>query len=94
MASAKPAAHPIQNIDGTPPPDKKISVLESHGYYLGKSIGTGSYATVRVDILTTLSDYNDLRQPKKYHDWFSVHVTFLLLVFPHNTNNTRIASTQ
>ncbi|CAG9861618.1 unnamed protein product [Phyllotreta striolata] len=28
--------------------DKKLSVLESHGYYLGKTIGTGSYATVRV----------------------------------------------
>lgn len=27
---------------------KKLSVLESHGYYLGKTIGTGSYATVRV----------------------------------------------
>lgn len=28
--------------------DKKPTVLESHGYYLGKTIGTGSYATVRV----------------------------------------------
>ncbi|XP_023312990.1 testis-specific serine/threonine-protein kinase 3-like [Anoplophora glabripennis] len=28
--------------------EKKLSVLESHGYYLGKTIGTGSYATVRV----------------------------------------------
>ncbi|KAJ8916542.1 hypothetical protein NQ315_000184 [Exocentrus adspersus] len=28
--------------------EKKPSVLETHGYYLGKSIGTGSYATVRV----------------------------------------------
>ncbi|XP_056646977.1 testis-specific serine/threonine-protein kinase 3-like [Diorhabda sublineata] len=30
------------------PKEKKLSVLESHGYYLGKTIGTGSYATVRV----------------------------------------------
>ncbi|KAF5293924.1 hypothetical protein FQA39_LY13629 [Lamprigera yunnana] len=28
--------------------DKKITVLETHGYFLGKTIGTGSYATVRV----------------------------------------------
>ncbi|KAG5894236.1 hypothetical protein JTB14_007863 [Gonioctena quinquepunctata] len=28
--------------------EKKLSVLESHGYFLGKTIGTGSYATVRV----------------------------------------------
>lgn len=28
--------------------EKRLSVLESHGYYLGKTIGTGSYATVRV----------------------------------------------
>ncbi|XP_074029598.1 testis-specific serine/threonine-protein kinase 3 [Leptinotarsa decemlineata] len=28
--------------------EKKLTVLESHGYYLGKTIGTGSYATVRV----------------------------------------------
>lgn len=27
---------------------KKLSVLETHGYFLGKTIGTGSYATVRV----------------------------------------------
>lgn len=28
--------------------DKKPTVLESHGYYLGNTIGSGSYATVRV----------------------------------------------
>ncbi|XP_025832159.1 testis-specific serine/threonine-protein kinase 3-like isoform X2 [Agrilus planipennis] len=28
--------------------EKKPTVLESHGYYLGKTIGSGSYATVRV----------------------------------------------
>lgn len=28
--------------------DKKPTVLETHGYYLGKTIGSGSYATVRV----------------------------------------------
>ena len=27
---------------------KKQTVLESHGYVLGKTIGSGSYATVRV----------------------------------------------
>lgn len=29
--------------------EKKPTVLESHGYYLGKAIGSGSYATVRVN---------------------------------------------
>lgn len=29
--------------------DRK-TVLENHGYYLGKTIGAGSYATVRVNI--------------------------------------------
>lgn len=28
--------------------DKKLTVLESHGYILGKTIGAGSYATVKV----------------------------------------------
>lgn len=27
---------------------KKQTVLETHGYNLGKSVGSGSYATVRV----------------------------------------------
>lgn len=30
--------------------DKKLTVLESHGYALGKTIGSGSYATVKVII--------------------------------------------
>ncbi|KAH1015193.1 testis-specific serine/threonine-protein kinase 3 [Dendroctonus ponderosae] len=33
---------------GNDPKDKKPTVLETHGYFLGKSIGTGSYATVRM----------------------------------------------
>lgn len=33
--------------------EKKPTVLESHGYYLGKTIGSGSYATVRVSIPKT-----------------------------------------
>ncbi|KAK5647421.1 hypothetical protein RI129_002313 [Pyrocoelia pectoralis] len=28
--------------------ERRLTVLESHGYYLGKTIGSGSYATVRV----------------------------------------------
>jgi len=28
--------------------EKKLTVLESHGYALGKTIGAGSYATVKV----------------------------------------------
>ncbi|KAL6441294.1 hypothetical protein ACFW04_003507 [Cataglyphis niger] len=28
--------------------DKKLTVLESHGYILGKTIGAGSYATVKI----------------------------------------------
>jgi hypothetical protein len=31
---------------------KKQTVLESHGYVLGKTIGSGSYATVRVGIIS------------------------------------------
>lgn len=30
------------------PIEKKQTVLETHGYSLGKTIGTGSYATVKV----------------------------------------------
>lgn len=30
--------------------EKKLTVLESHGYALGKTIGAGSYATVKVII--------------------------------------------
>ncbi|XP_063540347.1 testis-specific serine/threonine-protein kinase 3-like isoform X2 [Cydia strobilella] len=29
-------------------PDKKLTVLETHGYILGRTIGSGSYATVKV----------------------------------------------
>lgn len=28
--------------------EKKLTVLEAHGYILGKTIGAGSYATVKV----------------------------------------------
>lgn len=35
--------------DPNPAKDRK-TVLESHGYYLAKTIGAGSYATVRVNI--------------------------------------------
>ncbi|CAH0550966.1 unnamed protein product [Brassicogethes aeneus] len=40
--------------------DKKPTVLETHGYFLGKTIGTGSYATVRTygDNITHLYDSN------------------------------------
>ncbi|KAF5274632.1 hypothetical protein FQR65_LT04332 [Abscondita terminalis] len=40
-----PHSHPAR-VDTTS--EKKLTVLESHGYYLGKTIGSGSYATVRV----------------------------------------------
>lgn len=33
-------------------PEKKLTVLETHGYTLGKTIGTGSYATVKVKLNT------------------------------------------
>ncbi|XP_065171466.1 testis-specific serine/threonine-protein kinase 3-like isoform X2 [Atheta coriaria] len=38
-------SHPSQAIDNSK--DRK-TVLESHGYFLGKTIGSGSYATVRM----------------------------------------------
>lgn len=41
--SASPSTPDTQRIN-----DKKPTVLESHGYNLGKIIGNGSYATVRV----------------------------------------------
>lgn len=28
--------------------EKKLTVLETHGYILGRTIGSGSYATVKV----------------------------------------------
>lgn len=28
--------------------EQKLSVLESHGYSVGRSVGSGSYATVKV----------------------------------------------
>lgn len=34
--------------------EKKLTVLESHGYCLGKTIGAGSYATVKVQLSTLL----------------------------------------
>lgn len=34
---------------GNNPTDRRPTVLESHGYVLGKTIGSGSYATVRVN---------------------------------------------
>lgn len=40
------------------PKDKKPTVLESHGYYLGNTIGSGSYATVRVSIDHVSSNIN------------------------------------
>lgn len=32
----------------TPAKGKKLSVLETHGYNIGRSIGSGAYATVKV----------------------------------------------
>ncbi|KAL3288636.1 hypothetical protein HHI36_003069 [Cryptolaemus montrouzieri] len=43
-----PAPPPIANSVNESAKDKKPTVLECHGYFLGKTIGTGSYATVRV----------------------------------------------
>ncbi|XP_050527858.1 testis-specific serine/threonine-protein kinase 1-like [Daktulosphaira vitifoliae] len=34
--------------DSGKPKEKKLSVLESHGYTVGRSIGSGSYATVKI----------------------------------------------
>lgn len=41
------ALKPIEN-QNEDKSDKKVTVLESHGYVLGKTIGAGSYATVKV----------------------------------------------
>lgn len=31
--------------------DQKLSVLETHGYSVGRNVGSGSYATVKVVII-------------------------------------------
>lgn len=33
---------------GSDKAERKLTVLESHGYAMGKTIGSGSYATVKV----------------------------------------------
>ncbi|XP_048512798.1 testis-specific serine/threonine-protein kinase 4-like [Athalia rosae] len=48
---ADPKAKPQKNDGGSKngeKSDKKLTVLETHGYTLGQTIGTGSYATVKV----------------------------------------------
>ncbi|KAK9892203.1 hypothetical protein WA026_019008 [Henosepilachna vigintioctopunctata] len=46
-----PVPPPAINTTVEPAKDKKPTVLECHGYFLGKTIGTGSYATVRLPLL-------------------------------------------
>lgn len=38
--------------------DKKQSVLESHGYTLGRTIGSGSFATVKVGYYMYVFDFH------------------------------------
>lgn len=46
VASIKQAA--TQSTPAEDSRQKKASILENHGYYLGRFIGSGSYANVRV----------------------------------------------
>ncbi|KAL0279359.1 UNVERIFIED_CONTAM: hypothetical protein PYX00_000938 [Menopon gallinae] len=52
--------------------DKKLTVLETHGYTLGKTIGTGSYATVKVarserhDCLVAVKIVSKFQAPADY----------------------------
>lgn len=48
-AETSTTATPTVIKDANKTTDRK-TVLESHGYYLAKTIGAGSYATVRVNI--------------------------------------------
>lgn len=48
--TAETSTPATQTKDANTSKDRK-TVLESHGYYLAKTIGAGSYATVRVNIL-------------------------------------------
>lgn len=57
MPTSVASVHQPQGATGSPTTssigtdnkqDKKPTVLETHGYFLGRTIGTGSYATVRV----------------------------------------------
>ncbi|EEB16115.1 cAMP-dependent protein kinase catalytic subunit, putative [Pediculus humanus corporis] len=53
-------------------PEKKLTVLETHGYTLGKTIGTGSYATVKVarserhDCLVAVKIVSKFQAPADY----------------------------
>ncbi|XP_036148232.1 testis-specific serine/threonine-protein kinase 4 isoform X2 [Monomorium pharaonis] len=52
--------------------DKKLTVLESHGYILGKTIGSGSYATVKIaksdrhDSQVAVKIVSKFQAPKEY----------------------------
>lgn len=48
-ANTEKAPHEEQH--GKERKDPKLSVLETHGYTVGRSVGSGSYATVKVMIM-------------------------------------------
>lgn len=45
--STEPTAT-VQSGGADAKPERKLTVLETHGYVLGRTIGSGSYATVKV----------------------------------------------
>lgn len=45
----KKSAHSQVGQTHSSSPDRKNTVLENHGYYLGRTIGSGSYAMVKVN---------------------------------------------
>ncbi|XP_011882449.1 PREDICTED: testis-specific serine/threonine-protein kinase 3-like [Vollenhovia emeryi] len=58
--------------------DKKLTVLESHGYALGKTIGAGSYATVKI----AKSDRHDCQVAVKIVSKFQAPGEYLTKFLP------------
>lgn len=56
MPPSNVSVHRVPTTSTNQPPTQvdrnrnQPTVLETHGYHLGKTIGTGSYATVRVSL--------------------------------------------
>lgn len=47
--STEPTATVHSGVDAKT--ERKLTVLETHGYVLGRTIGSGSYATVKVFVI-------------------------------------------
>lgn len=57
LSKGKPSNQNSSKKDEDGEGDSKLTVLESHGYTLGKTIGVGTFATVKVSIFTLCNKY-------------------------------------